>query len=90
MNDDDEDDKISRLIADSFAEAMPGIHARAEKIDREIAAFFGLQVEHLPMRETDGWSRLLATYVWAMKPEFGVENLRHMLDRKIFNESLRN
>jgi hypothetical protein len=82
---DDEDDKISRLIAASFAEAMPGIHARAEKLDREIAAFFGLQVEHLPMRETDGWSRLLATYVWTVKP-YDVADLRHMLDRKIFNE----
>jgi hypothetical protein len=90
MNDDGEDDKIARLIAESFQEAMPGIHARAEKLDHEIAAFFGLQVEHLPMRETDGWSRLLATYVWTMKPEFGVENLRHALDRKIFNEAPRN
>jgi hypothetical protein len=47
--------------------------------------FFDLQLAHLPDYGTDGWSRLLATYVWTVR-RYPVEDLRHMLDRKIFSE----
>jgi hypothetical protein len=85
MTVDDDDEEITRLIAESFAEAMPEIIARNAALRERIASFFDLKVEHLPASGTDGWSRLLATYVWTVRP-FAVEDLRHMLDRKIFNE----
>jgi hypothetical protein len=85
MTVDDDDEEIARLIKESFAEAMPEIRARNAAFRERVAAFFDLQVEHLPPSGTDGWSRLLATYVWAVKP-YPVEDLRHMLDRKIFSE----
>jgi hypothetical protein len=81
----DAGDEIERRIADSMSDAMPEIRARSEKIRLDVAAFFEIPVAHLPPEGSDGWSRLLATYVWTIKPEFGTENLRHMLDRRIFN-----
>lgn len=86
MSDDDDDEEITRLISESFAEAMPEIRARNAALRERIASFFDIQVEHLPEAGTDGWSRLLATYVWTVRP-YDVVDLRHMLDRKIFNES---
>ncbi len=81
-----DDDEIVRLFKESFAEALPGIRARNEALRDLIAKFFDIQVEHLPTVGTDGWSRLLATYVWTVKP-YPAEDLRHALDRKIFNEA---
>jgi hypothetical protein len=85
MSDDDDDEEIACLIKESFAEAMPEIRARNAEFRERVAKFFDLQVKHLPEAGTDGWSRLLATYVWTVKP-YDVADLRHMLDRKIFNE----
>jgi predicted nucleotidyltransferase len=68
-------------IGGAITSAMPEVRARNAEIRRDIAAFFDLTVEALPPAGSAGWSRLLATYAWAKKPEFGVENLRYMLDR---------
>jgi hypothetical protein len=79
------DEEIERAFQRAIAEAMPDVRARSENIRLDVAAFFEIPVAHLPPEGSDGWSRLLATYVWTIKPEFGTENLRHMLDRRIFN-----
>lgn len=81
----DDDDEIARLIGESFAEAMPEISMRNAAFRERVAKFFDLQVDHLPEAGTDGWSRLLATYVWTVRP-YPIEDLRHMLDRKIFSK----
>jgi hypothetical protein len=83
MNDDDDDD-AERAFKQAIADAMPEVRANSARLRALIAAFFEVQLEHLPPARSDGWSRMLATYVWTIRPDFGVENLRHMLDRKIF------
>jgi hypothetical protein len=82
---DDDDDEMERAFKQAIAEAMPEVRARGAAFRERVAKFFDLQVEHLPEAGTDGWSRLLATYVWTVKP-YPIEDLRHMLDRKIFSE----
>jgi hypothetical protein len=79
------DDEVESALAQAIAEAMPEVRARNAAFRERVAAFFDLKVEHLPDYGTDGWSRLLATYVWCVKP-YPVEDLRHMLDRKIFSD----
>ncbi len=64
---------------------VPEIRARSAKLRRDVAAYFDLAVEALPPAGSAGWSRLLATYTWAIKPEFGVANLRHVLDRRVLD-----
>ncbi|MFN8701935.1 MAG: hypothetical protein ACK5X0_07415 [Rhodospirillales bacterium] len=82
---DDDDDEMERAFKQAIAEAMPEVRARGTAFRERVAKFFDLKVEHLPDYGNDGWSRLLATYVWTVKP-YAVEDLRHMLDRKIFSE----
>ena len=82
------DDEFERLLDDpknTRPEVMEEIRARNAAFRERVAEFFDLQVEHLPPSGTDGWSRLLATYVWTVRP-YPIEDLRHMLDRKIFSE----
>jgi len=67
------------------ASTVAEIRAQSARIRRDVAAYFDLAVEALPPDGSAGWSRLLATYTWAIKPEFGVENLRHMLDRHVLD-----
>jgi hypothetical protein len=84
MNDDDDDD-TERAFAQAIADAMPEVRANSARLRALIAAFFEIQLEHLPPAGSDGWSRMLATYVWTVRP-FSTEDLRHMLNRKIFEE----
>ena len=79
------DDEVENALAQAIAEAMPEVRAKNAAFRERVAKFFDLKVEHLPEAGTDGWSRLLATYVWAVRP-YPVEDLRHMLDRKIFSK----
>ncbi len=83
-----DDDEFERQLDDpknARPEVMEEVRARSAAFRQRVAAFFDLQVEHLPPSGTDGWSRLLATYVWTVKP-YPIEDLRHMLDRKIFSK----
>jgi hypothetical protein len=86
MNDNDDDDDAEHAFKQAIANAMPEIRANSARLRAKISDFFEVQLEHLPPAGSDGWSRMLATYVWTVNPDFGVENLRHMLDRKIFEE----
>lgn len=72
-------------IDTEIASSVPEIRAHSAQIRRDVAAYFDLAVEALPPAGSAGWSRLLATYTWAIKPEFGVMNLRHMLDRHVLD-----
>jgi hypothetical protein len=85
MTDDDEFDRLLDDPKNARPEVMEEVRARGAAFRERVAAFFDLQVDHLPAAGTDGWSRLLATYVWTVK-SYPVEDLRHMLDRKIFSE----
>jgi len=78
-------DDDAEAFARAAESATPKIRKRREDTRREVAAFFGLRVAHLPPPDSAGWMRLLGTYTFAKRPGYGVENLRHMLDQTIFN-----
>jgi hypothetical protein len=82
--DPEEEVYVTQTGTDS-ASTVPEIRARSAQVRRDVAAYFDLAVEALPPAGSAGWSRLLATYTWAIKPEFGVKNLRHMLDRHVLD-----
>lgn len=87
QGDDDEDEEIARLIRESFAEQMPGIRERNDRLRREIGEFFGVAVEHLPIPNTLGWHRMLATYVYGYRaPDVphAAANLRYMLEGHLY------
>ncbi len=60
----------------------PPIDAEAQSVSRaELAAFFGLQPEHLPPAHSMGLQRLVATYLYARTPGFDITILQQMLDQ---------
>lgn len=87
QGDDEEDEEIARLIRESFAEQLPEIRERNDRLRREIGAFFGVAVQHLPEPNTLGWHRMLATYVYGFrKPAVphAAANLRYMLEGHLY------
>lgn len=83
MTGDDRNDEYADRITAAWAATMPEIRQQTAETRARIAAFFEIPIEALPAVQTAGYSRLLATYAWTVRPH-PHEDLRHMLDRKIF------
>jgi hypothetical protein len=89
QGDDAEDEMFARLFLESAAEAMVEVRAHNEKLRHDIGEFFGVAVEHLPVPNTLGWHRMLATYVYGFrKPDLphSAKNLRYMLEGHFFKD----
>lgn len=81
MTNDDYTDNITA----AWSAAMPEVRKQSAETRAKIAAFFEIPIEALPAVQTAGYSRLLATYAWTVRP-YPQEDLRHMLNLKIFEE----
>lgn len=68
---------------------MDDIRANNDRLRREIGAFFGVAVEHLPAPQTLGWHRMLGTYVYGYKKRElpgAAEDLRHALEGHLYSD----
>lgn len=82
---------FARLFLESAAEAMFEVRANSDRLRCDIGEFFGITVEHLPMPNTLGWRRMLATYAYGYKKSdvpHAATNLRYMLEGHFYMDEL--